>query len=374
MPVNTFQSAPAVLLVLFLASLTSNALHSSDHTLERLALKVVDPPWTGTSYDDLSWVSCQKQSCIDDHDALKRDTLSSISSSSPSASLVSGSSASATENYISTAASTSSTPAQTTSTAKAAPAVTLVSSLVPDPFPQPFDLSLSPNLSMSCLDSFASFLTSSTFQACRPFSLLSTSSAFNQLIRSDLDSTTAVVRSTLDESIDGNECESYLNDVGKNLRKGCQSDLDKGNAIVNQALIGLGAYQMMRNASALLTSSGAYCFVEALASAEPDDLYYWSLYTGSPIPDETKTCSECTIKLMSIYAGFATNTDLALSIVYMSALNITNEACGSSWPSNALVSKTVELFSTSTAKAKLESSISLSLVIVSSFLGFLAFL
>jgi hypothetical protein len=68
--------------------------------------------------------------------------------------------------------------------------------------PQPFDLTLNLNLTSPCLDYFAYFLSSLEFKACRPFSLLaSSSSAFSTLASTDnLTAITAVVQATLNTS------------------------------------------------------------------------------------------------------------------------------------------------------------------------------
>jgi len=45
---------------------------------------------------------------------------------------------------------------------------------------------------------------------------------------------------------------------------------------------GFQTFGMMKKASALVSpDSGAYCYVEALASHQPADLFLWNLYTGA---------------------------------------------------------------------------------------------
>lgn len=82
------------------------------------------------------------------------------------------------------------------------------------------------------------FLNEPTFQACRPFSLLlSTSSAFSTLTKGNLDTLSAVVESTVNVS-SSLGCESYLAGVGRDIKKGCAADMLKGNAVIAQALTG----------------------------------------------------------------------------------------------------------------------------------------
>jgi len=64
----------------------------------------------------------------------------------------------------------------------------------------------------------------------------------------------------------------------------CASELSGSNAIaVAQAFQrGLGNYAAMRTAASLVNpKTGVYCYLEAVASERPDDLYLWQLPSGN---------------------------------------------------------------------------------------------
>ncbi|KAL7416472.1 hypothetical protein BDY24DRAFT_234858 [Mrakia frigida] len=198
--------------------------------------------------------------------------------------------------------------------------------------PLPFDLTLNLNLTSACLEYFAYFLSSQSFQACRPFSFLfSSSSAFSSIAsRDNLTDITAVVQATLNSS---SSCESLMVGMGTSLGSRCQADLLAGVPIAKEALTGFQTFAMMKEASALVSSdSGAYCYVEALASDEPADLFLWNLYTGAALPNTNlPSCSSCTKDLFSVYETYASNASLALTVSYSSAVELSNTQCGSSF-------------------------------------------
>lgn len=62
----------------------------------------------------------------------------------------------------------------------------------------------------------------------------------------------------------------------------CAGDLGKSNVVVaKEAQIGFGNYDVMRKAAGLVDpDTGIYCYLEAIASSQPDDLYLWALPAG----------------------------------------------------------------------------------------------
>lgn len=68
-------------------------------------------------------------------------------------------------------------------------------------------------------------------------------------------------------------------------KKACAADLAAKipNAVALEAKVGLGNYQIMREAAGLTDGrTGRYCYLEALAGDGPDDLYLWNLAAGLP--------------------------------------------------------------------------------------------
>ncbi|KAK4687324.1 hypothetical protein P7C73_g2788, partial [Tremellales sp. Uapishka_1] len=158
----------------------------------------------------------------------------------------------------------------------------------PEPTPTPLDLSISYALSNACLLYLTALLRSSTFLSCLPLSLLmTTSSGYSTLLSTSIASgnyTTLnnLVGYTSEPQPSGSECDTYLLGVLADFgsKANCQADVQSGNVVALQAAAGLGNYQVVREASGLLNSQGVYCYLEALSSARPDDLYLWGIPGG----------------------------------------------------------------------------------------------
>lgn len=245
-------------------------------------------------------------------------------------------------------------------------------------YPQPFDTTLSTNFTtLSCPSFIQTFVSTSDFQSCHPFSfLLGTSNAFfvSYSAASPSNSTSAsfamtpqvanaaTLRQTLDAScaVDVETCSNVMTSLVAELQQSnrCGQDLAAGNAVAVEALQGFQNYEMMRNAACLKSnttasssssrssnstgssasasaavasraspssspnatrsnstasrrsfeleprgSSQMYCFEQAVASSDPDDLFFYYLPEGISLPSGTKpTCDACTDALMDIYA------------------------------------------------------------------------
>lgn len=163
----------------------------------------------------------------------------------------------------------------------------------PSPAPTPMDLQLSYALSTTCLSHLSGLLSSPTFLSCLPFSLLlTTSTSFASLVASDdyalLNDLLAYVSSPQPSSA---TCDDFMRDAyTKTGDKGaCGGDLTQtqnqskkaaGGAAV-EARTGLGNYALMRVAASLKDpDEGVYCYLQAVESERPDDLYLWSLAAG----------------------------------------------------------------------------------------------
>ena len=94
----------------------------------------------------------------------------------------------------------------------------------------------------------------------------------------------------------------------------------------NHLLLGLLAYPLLRNAACQADiASGAYCFIEAVQSTNPSDLYLYKLPLGLGI-DAAPTCSPCNQNLLRSYTPWTNLT--ALTPVLNNASTITDQSCG----------------------------------------------
>ena len=164
---------------------------------------------------------------------------------------------------------------------------TIVLSLPPAPRPPPLDLSISYSLSSPCLLYLSSVLTSSTFTTCLPLSLLlTTSTSYSTMIAhalttSDFSALNALIAYTSSTG----DCDAYFSGVLSAIgtKANCAVDLSvkTGNAVAEETRTAVGNYRLVREASAITDpDTGVYCYLEAVASDRPDDLYLWSLPSG----------------------------------------------------------------------------------------------
>jgi hypothetical protein len=73
--------------------------------------------------------------------------------------------------------------------------------------------------------------------------------------------------------------QGVLSDMGG--KSNCQADIAAKKIVALEAKIGVGTYAVVRQAENLIDpDTGVYCYLEALASDRPDDLYLWSLPQG----------------------------------------------------------------------------------------------
>jgi hypothetical protein len=121
--------------------------------------------------------------------------------------------------------------------------------------------------------------------------LLTTSTSYASLLASSL---TAGNLTTLNELIaytispqpSSDTCDTYFSGVLSALtsKGNCAADLAKGSitSVAKETWAGVGNYEVMREASALTDpDTGSYCYLQAVASTTPDDLYLWSIPSGA---------------------------------------------------------------------------------------------
>lgn len=161
----------------------------------------------------------------------------------------------------------------------------------PSPVPTPLDLSISYALSDSCLLYLSSVLSSSTFTSCLPFSLLlTTSTSYASLLSKSLASGNLTTLNNLVSYVSSpqpssDQCDDYFTGVlsALNSKGNCAYDLSQGtsSSIAREAQAGMGNYALMRKAAGITDpDTGKYCYLQAVASTTPDDLYLWSIPSG----------------------------------------------------------------------------------------------
>lgn len=163
-------------------------------------------------------------------------------------------------------------------------------STAPSPAPTPLDTSISLALSQKCLYYLSNLIASPEFTACLPFSLLlSSSNGYKSEVAtatkiSDytyLNDLLAYVNSPQPSS---ERCDqlfaSYLPQFQDDAN--CGKDVAQRVPTARQARRGIGNYAVMREAAGIINpSTGVYCYLEAIASPRPDDLYLWMMPSGN---------------------------------------------------------------------------------------------
>ncbi|OCF33018.1 hypothetical protein I316_05356 [Kwoniella heveanensis BCC8398] len=231
------------------------------------------------------------------------------------------------------------TTSSNTSTTPTLPSPPVTAPLKPPrPVPTPLDLSISQTLSSGCMVYLSSLLSSSTFLSCLPFSLLLTTSAGYSKILSTALSTgnyttlNNLISYTASPLPGGGECESYMSDVMSTFstKANCGTDLSAKKVVALEAKNGIGNYGVMREAEGLVDeSTGKYCYIEAVASGRPDDLYLWGLASEISLPSSsTPTCSPCSKALLNTYTTYMPDTATLNTTLIGGAIQRVNAACG----------------------------------------------
>ncbi|KAL1710225.1 hypothetical protein EV121DRAFT_251988 [Schizophyllum commune] len=232
----------------------------------------------------------------------------------------------------SNSASASPTPSTTTG----APTVPS-DPVLPTPFPQPFDSDLTQNYSsVSCFNFFNNMTNTEPFRRCRAFSLLWQSSSAFIGAQSNVTLMNTLVWGTCNTPVDADACSANMAWFAGELQTACAADLKDGNTRVTETLTAIRAYDVMRKAACLVDeSTGAYCFVKAVAGTDSADKYTYNLPLGLPIPSTTApSCSSCAQDVFQIYADALQNSSATLDglqLTYEDAVETTNQKCGQSY-------------------------------------------
>ncbi|OJA17860.1 hypothetical protein AZE42_05903 [Rhizopogon vesiculosus] len=239
----------------------------------------------------------------------------------------------------------SSSPLIKRSTPSATPAPTVPANpSLPTPFPQPYDTTLSSNFStISCYNFFLNMTQTDALRSCRPFSLLLTHSQAFTEAQDDINAMNTDIWGTCNTGVSQSQCQLNMEWFASQLRSSCATDLGDQNIMAVNALIGLQAFDLMREGACSVDPvANAYCFLEAVGNSDPSSYYFYQLPLGLPLPKITNgACNSCTQSLMSMYlaalnSGNATSLS-GLQATYVNAANDLNTECGSSYAQTTTV-------------------------------------
>ncbi|KAH0835893.1 hypothetical protein J3R83DRAFT_9786 [Lanmaoa asiatica] len=213
-----------------------------------------------------------------------------------------------------------------------------VNPVLPTPFPQPFDTTLSPDFSTTaCYDFFLNMTDVDTFRFCRPFSLLITTSHAFEEAQNDINLMNTDVWGTCNTDISQVQCDANMSWFASSLQASCITDLSNRVTTAVVTLNALNSYDLMRDAACQVDSAtNAYCYVEAVANSDPSSYWFYQLPLGQPLPNvTTSACNECTSGLMTLYASALNSTNgttlTGLARTYNTAADTLNSVCGSSY-------------------------------------------
>ncbi|KAH9852263.1 hypothetical protein C2E23DRAFT_731024 [Lenzites betulinus] len=239
---------------------------------------------------------------------------------------------------VATAASATPTASSTSNTLVPATAPQL-----PTPFPQPFDQSLSTNFTtVGCQTFFTNMTVSQAFRSCRPFSLLvSDSDAFIKQSQGNVSLLNTIIWGTCNTVTSSDQCSSNMAWFADNIKTQCKGDISANNPIVQDAVAGLEAYDVMRAAGCQINAdTNTYCYLDAVQSTHPSDLYLYQLALGLALPNTTvPSCTPCVQSIMKTFSSGGTDLD-ALQKTYPAAAQIVDGACGADFVASMAASGT----------------------------------
>ena len=159
--------------------------------------------------------------------------------------------------------------------------------------------------------------------ACRPLSLLLTSSSGFFAAESNTSTLTPIIEASCNAP---SNCTTSMAALANALRlpqkcasphdlpdaRSCGQDLANGQPAAQLALDGLTEYDLQREATCLANpATQAYCFVEALSAKPPTNSYLYFLPSGSALPATAKaSCDACSKATLGVYACVRLNAGL----------------------------------------------------------------
>jgi len=277
--------------------------------------------WTlATEHDDL----LQRRD-----DPANQDDSSSTTSSTKHAH-TSSSSISSVNSMVTTATTPTATKSGSAGSGTSTAAIVAATDSTSTSLPTPFDQGFASNITQTCSDFMYGFLTNATFQSCLPFSLLLQSS------NSFFQTTKSILRTTqlLDHTCAASPatCNPYIAGLASNISNthNCAEELRAENPLIQQAQLGLLAYQPLFTASCLRSASNSYCFADAVTNASsPTDSYIYYLPLNISLPGGSQpTCDSCLQNTMSVFENTSANRSSVLAGNYVGAAQMINLQCG----------------------------------------------
>jgi hypothetical protein len=228
-------------------------------------------------------------------------------------------------------------PSQTSSSSPppsgSVPTIPSLPPVLPTPFPQPFETTLSLNFTTnSCTTFFLNMTQSLPFRQCRAFSFLSQSSTSFLQAQSNVTALNIDIWGTCNTPLDADQCAANMGWFKSELLSACSEEKSENNQLILQSLASLESYTLMRQVACLSNqNTSSYCYVEAASNQTPSDLYFYSLPFGFPLPNDTNlSCSTCTKSVMALF-GSQVNETTGLEKTYNAAAILASSKCGSDY-------------------------------------------
>jgi len=119
----------------------------------------------------------------------------------------------------------------------------------------------------------------------------------------------------------------------------CASDFSAQNPQIQQAKLGLEAYQPLYTASCLLNpTTQSYCFAGAVTNASsPTDAYIYYLPLNISLPGGSQpTCNSCLKNTMAVFDAATSDRSSLISGDYIAAAQQINVQCGPAFVNQSL--------------------------------------
>lgn len=156
------------------------------------------------------------------------------------------------------------------------------------------------------------------------------------------------ITQTLDYSCSANvtACSNLMSTFASNITEDstCASDLVSQNPMIQQARLGLLAYQPLYSASCLRNpSTSSYCFADAITNSNnsADAYIYYLPLNNSLVGGSQPTCDSCLKNTMDIFEAETSDRSSALASVYSAAASQVNVNCGPGYVNASLAAAAV---------------------------------
>jgi len=123
----------------------------------------------------------------------------------------------------------------------------------------------------------------------------------------------------------------------------CASDLSAQNPQIQQAKLGLQAYEPLYTASCLLNpTTSSFCFADAVTNASsPTDAYIYYLPVNISLPGGSQpTCNSCLKNTMAVFDAATSDRSSMIAGDYIAAVQQINVQCGPGFVNQSLAAAT----------------------------------